>query len=56
MLGSNDGLIVTAGPLTGLHHALVIVLAARYRLPSVYPYRHFIASLSRSNLASDLEC
>src|SRR5215510_2004295 len=42
--GSNDGLIVTASPLTGLHHALIIALASRYRLPAVYPYRYFVAS------------
>ena len=42
--GSNDGLIVTASPLTGLHHALIIALASSYRLPAVYPYRYFVAS------------
>jgi ABC-type uncharacterized transport system substrate-binding protein len=37
--GSNDGLIVTAGVLGLAHRDLIIALAARYRLPAVYPYR-----------------
>ena len=41
---SNDGLIVTAGPLTVVHRELIIRLAARYRLPAVYSYRYFAAS------------
>ena len=40
----NDGLIVTAGPSTATHRALIIALAARHRLPAVYPYRYFVAS------------
>ena len=39
----NDGLIVTAGPSTATHRALIIALAARHRLPAVYPYRYFVA-------------
>jgi putative tryptophan/tyrosine transport system substrate-binding protein len=41
--GSSDGLIVTASPLTGLHHDAIIDLASRYRMPAVYPYRYFVA-------------
>jgi putative ABC transport system substrate-binding protein len=39
--GSNGGLIVTAGQSALLHRDLVIALAARHRLPAVYPSRIF---------------
>jgi putative ABC transport system substrate-binding protein len=42
--GSKDGLIVTASALTIFHRELLITLAARYRLPAVYPYKFFVAS------------
>ena len=32
-------MIVTASPLTGVHRNLIITLAARHRLPAVYPFR-----------------
>jgi putative tryptophan/tyrosine transport system substrate-binding protein len=38
----NGGLIVTGGPLTAVHRDAIIALAARHRLPSVYPYRYFV--------------
>ena len=41
---SNDGLIVTGSPLATVHRDLIIALAARHRLPAVYPYRYFAAS------------
>jgi ABC-type uncharacterized transport system substrate-binding protein len=41
--GSDDGLIVTTGALTTLHRALIAALAARYKLPAVYPARYFAA-------------
>jgi putative ABC transport system substrate-binding protein len=37
----NGGLIVTASNLTAVHRDLIITLAARHRLPAVYPYRYF---------------
>jgi putative ABC transport system substrate-binding protein len=37
---SNGGLIVTASTLTAVHRKLIIALAARHRLPAVYPYRY----------------
>jgi ABC-type uncharacterized transport system substrate-binding protein len=40
----NGGLIVTAGALTLVHRGLISALAARHRLPSVYPYRYFVAA------------
>src|SRR5262249_18222914 len=39
--GSNGGLIVTGNPLTSVHRALIITLAAKHRLPAVYPFRFF---------------
>ena len=42
--GANGGLIVTAGALSLVHRDLIIALAARHRLPAVYPYRIFVAS------------
>jgi putative tryptophan/tyrosine transport system substrate-binding protein len=38
---SNGGLIVPAGPLAALHRELIITLAARHRLLTVYPTRFF---------------
>jgi putative ABC transport system substrate-binding protein len=39
----NGGLIVTGSALTIFHRELLITLAARYRLPAVYPYKFFVA-------------
>jgi putative ABC transport system substrate-binding protein len=39
---SNGGLIVTAAGLTRVHRDSIIKLAARYRLPAVYPFRFFV--------------
>jgi len=39
---SNGGLIVTASALATRHLDLIIALAARHRLPAVYPSRHFV--------------
>ena len=39
---SNGGLIVTGSALAGLHHDLIIALAARHKLPTVYFERSFI--------------
>jgi len=35
------GLIVMPDNFTSLHRALVIALAARYRIPTIYPYQYF---------------
>jgi putative tryptophan/tyrosine transport system substrate-binding protein len=42
--GANGGLIVTASGLALVHRELMITLAARHRLPAVYPYRYFVTS------------
>ena len=41
---SNGGLIATGGALTNTHRDLISALAARHRLPAVYPYRYFVAA------------
>ena len=40
--GSNRGLITTGTPLSVNNHDLIVSLAARHRLPAVYPFRFFI--------------
>jgi putative ABC transport system substrate-binding protein len=39
---SNGGLIITGSGLTNVHRELIIALAARHRLPAVYPNRYFV--------------
>ena len=39
----NGGLIVLASPVAAVHRGMIISLAARHRLPAVYPYRLFVA-------------
>jgi putative ABC transport system substrate-binding protein len=38
----NGGLIVTGSGLSIVHRELIIALAARYRLPAIYPLRPFV--------------
>ena len=40
----NGGLIVTASSRAVVHRELIIMLAARHRLPAVYPFRFFVTS------------
>ena len=40
----NDGLIVTIGTLTDAHRDVISTLAARHRLPAVYPFPFFVRS------------
>ena len=40
--GSNGGLIVTGGALSLVHRDLIIMLAARHKLPAVYPNRIYV--------------
>jgi putative ABC transport system substrate-binding protein len=42
--GSNGGMIVLPGSLTITHRAQIIALAARHRLPTVYPFRYYAAA------------
>jgi len=41
---SNGGLIVTPSPMATRHRNLIITLAARHRLPVVYPFRFYVTS------------
>ena len=38
----NGGLIVTAGTVTAVHRNLIAALAARHKLPAVYPARFYV--------------
>jgi putative ABC transport system substrate-binding protein len=38
----NDGLIVTAGPLRAVRPNLIAALAARHKLPAIYPNRFYV--------------
>jgi putative tryptophan/tyrosine transport system substrate-binding protein len=40
----NGGLVVTASPFTGNHPDLIVALAARYKMPAVYPFRYFVST------------
>ena len=41
---ANVGMIVTTSTFATLHRELIVGLAARYRLPAVYPYRYYAAA------------
>jgi putative ABC transport system substrate-binding protein len=41
---SNGGLIVTGSSSAAVHRELIVMLAARLRLPAVYPFRYFVTS------------
>jgi putative tryptophan/tyrosine transport system substrate-binding protein len=51
---ANGGLIVTAAALTTIHRELIITLAARHKLPGVYPYRPFIVAGGLMSYTADL--
>ena len=40
--GANGGLIVPASGLANVHREVIITLAARHRLPAVYPFRFYV--------------
>jgi putative ABC transport system substrate-binding protein len=50
----NGGLIVTASSLTSLNRELIISLAARYKLPAVYPNSFFLAGAGLISYGPDL--
>src|SRR5262245_15498083 len=37
---ANGGLIVMPGPTASVHGTLIVALAARYKLPAIYPFRY----------------
>ena len=40
--GSREGLILTTGSVAQVHRELILGLALRYRLPTIYPLRHYV--------------
>ena len=38
----NGGLIVVVGTVATIQRELIVALAARHRLPAIYPYRFFV--------------
>lgn len=52
--GPNSGLIMTANGFGANHPALIAALAAKYRLPTVYPFRYFIAAGGLISYGPDL--
>jgi putative ABC transport system substrate-binding protein len=51
---SNDGLIVTASGLATIHRDLIITLAARHKLPTVYWERFFVVAGGLISYGPDL--
>jgi putative ABC transport system substrate-binding protein len=51
---SNGGLIVTASPVALRHRDLIFALAARHRLPAVYPNREYAAAGGLISYGPDL--
>ena len=49
----NGGLVLTAGGPGVRHRNLILALAARHRLPAVYPYRFFVTGGGLMSLGSD---
>ena len=43
-VSSNGGLVVTASPSANTHRQPIIALAARHRLPAVYPVRFHVTA------------
>jgi putative tryptophan/tyrosine transport system substrate-binding protein len=52
--GPNSGLIVTVSDVATIQRELIIPLAARHRLPTVYPYRFFVEAGGLISYGPDL--
>jgi putative tryptophan/tyrosine transport system substrate-binding protein len=52
--GPNGGLVVAVSATSQIHRELIIALAARHRLPAVYPYRFFVADGGLISYGPDL--
>ena len=50
----NGGLIVTPSGSASVHRNLIVTLAARHKLPAVYPYRYMVADGGLMSYAPDL--
>jgi putative ABC transport system substrate-binding protein len=51
---ANGGLIVTASARVQIHRDFIVALAARHRLPAVYPFRSFTANGGLISYGPDL--
>jgi putative tryptophan/tyrosine transport system substrate-binding protein len=51
--GGNGGLVVTVGAFVFVHRALIFDLAARHRLPAIYPYRSLVSAGGLMSYGSD---
>ena len=51
--GTNDGLVATGGGIA-VQRKLIVALAARHRLPAIYPYRYFVADGGLMSYGPDL--
>jgi len=49
----NGGLLMLASPAVNIHRELITVLARRYRLPDVYPFRFFAAGGGLASYGAD---
>jgi putative tryptophan/tyrosine transport system substrate-binding protein len=56
--GANGGMIVTATGNARRHRETIISLAARFKLPAVYPYRYYVADGGLASYGPDVaeEC
>jgi putative tryptophan/tyrosine transport system substrate-binding protein len=52
--GSNRGLITAGSPLATNNRDLIISLAARHRLPAVYPFRYYVTDGGPISYGPDL--
>jgi putative tryptophan/tyrosine transport system substrate-binding protein len=52
--GPNGGLIVVTGTVTTIQRERIVALAARHRLPAVYPYRFFVEAGGLMSYGPDL--
>jgi putative ABC transport system substrate-binding protein len=50
----NGGLLVTQNASTQVHRELIITLAARHRLPAIYPFRYFTTAGGLISYGPDL--
>jgi ABC-type uncharacterized transport system substrate-binding protein len=50
----NGGMIVTVSAAATIHRELIITLAARHRLPAIYPYRFYVAEGGLISYGPDL--
>jgi len=50
----NGALVVLPGPVVNRHREAIVVAAARYRLPAIYPFRYFTADGGLMSYGPDL--